>query len=116
MDFTSGGTVGPRFDQAGYDLGLGNNVYGFLPSAAGAPDVARAFRGAGWRVRRSGWTEYEVEHTYAQLELRPDTPLRFGGAVVPGRIGDLLSAFSALGLAHVVELYDEDGGETVYRS
>nr|BFD95951.1 hypothetical protein KitaXyl93_73110 [Kitasatospora sp. Xyl93] len=116
MQFTSGGTHGPRFDEAGYDLGLGNNVYGFLPSAASALDVAQAFHAAGWRVRMSSWTDFEVEHTYAELELFPERPVRFGGVVVPERIDDLLSAFAALGLSFTVELYDQDDNETIYRS
>ncbi|MFI9163391.1 hypothetical protein [Kitasatospora aureofaciens] len=116
MQFTSGGTDGPRFDQDGYDLDLGNNVYGFLPSAVSALDIAQAFYAAGWRVRKSSWTEFEVEHTYAELELFPETPVRFGGVVVPERIDDLLSAFSALGLSYTVELYDQDDNETIYRA
>lgn len=116
MKFTSGGTEGPRFDQNGYGLDLGNNVCGFLLSAVSAPDAAHAFYAAGWRVRKSSWTEFEVEHTYAELELFSETPVRFRGVVVPGRIHELLSALSALGLSYTVELEDQDGDETVYRS
>ncbi|MFD5463081.1 hypothetical protein ACFWIQ_09680 [Kitasatospora sp. NPDC127059] len=116
MQFTSGGTDGPRFDQDGYDLDLGNNVGGFLHSALSAPDVAQAFYAAGWRVRKSSWTEFEVEHAYAELELFPATPVRFRGVVVPERIDELLSAFTTLGLSYTVELEDQDGGETIYRS
>ncbi|MFE2724178.1 hypothetical protein [Kitasatospora sp. NPDC059327] len=116
MQFTSDGTEGPRFDQNGYDLDLGNNVYGFLPSAVSALDIAQSFFAAGWRVRRSSWTEFEVQHTCAELELFSEKPVRFGGVVVPERIDDLLSAFTALGLSYTVELYDQDGNETIYRA
>ncbi|MFI9329363.1 hypothetical protein ACIGZJ_17685 [Kitasatospora sp. NPDC052868] len=116
MQFTSGGTHGPRFDVDGYDLRLGNNVYGFLPSAVSALRTAQAFHTAGWRVRMSNWTDYEVEHTYAELELCPDTPVRFAGVVVPAQVDDLLSAFAALGLSYTVELYDQDDNVTIYRS
>jgi hypothetical protein len=116
MKFTSDGTDGPRFDQDEYGLDLGNNVGGFLPTAVSAPDAARAFYAAGWRVRKSSWTGFEVEHTYAQLELFTETPVRFRGVVVPERLHELLSTFSALGLSYIVELEGPDGGETVYRS
>lgn len=116
MKFTSGGTDGPRFDQDGYDLDLGDNVGGFLPTAVSAPDAAHAFYAAGWRVHKSSWTDFEVEHTYAQPELFPETPVRFRGVVVPERLHELLSTFSALGLSCTVEPEDPDGGETVYRS
>jgi hypothetical protein len=115
MDFTSGGTDGPRFAADEYDLGLGNNVGGSLPSVASAERAAHAFHAAGWRVRKSSWTEFEVEHTFAELELFPATPVRFRGVVVPERIDDLLSALAALGFSYLVELDDEDDELIVHR-
>lgn len=111
MEFTSGGTRGPRFDSGTCDrtADLGNNVYGSLPSAQNALHAAQGFHRAGWRVRKSGWTDFEVETTYAQLELTAHEPVLFSGIVVLERIEDLLSAFAAIGLRHRTELYDEDG-------
>lgn len=119
MHFTSGGTDGPRFDSDGNGFGpdLGDNVWGSLPSAQSAQHVAEAFYAAGWRVRTSSWTEFGVENTYAELELRPSTPVRFRGTVVPERIEDLLSVLDELGLTFNIELRDEDGNElATYRS
>ena len=60
---------------------------------------------------------FEVENTYAELELRPSTPVHFRGIVVPERIDDLLAVFEALGLPFSVELGDWDGGDlATYRS
>jgi hypothetical protein len=117
VEFTSGGTDGPRFDGDGYDLSLGNNVGGYLPSALDARQVAAACHAAGWRVRKSSWTEYEVEHTFAELEIFPETPVRFRGIVNPDRIDELLAAFATLGLLYVIELDGADGADVViYRS
>jgi hypothetical protein len=119
MHFTSGGTDGPRFDSAagGLDPGLGDNIWGFLPSAQSARQVAEAFYAAGWRVRTSSWTEFEVENTYAELELRPGDPVHLRGLVVPERIEDLRSVLTALGLTYSIELSDGDGSElATYRS
>jgi hypothetical protein len=112
MQFTSGGSDGPRFDAEahGLDPDLGNNVGGLLISAESAEHVAQALYGAGWRVRRSSWAEFEVENTYAELELYPSSGVRFRGIVAPERLDDLLSAFAALGLSCRVEL--DDGPET----
>jgi hypothetical protein len=68
--------------------------------------VAEAFYAAGWRVRKSGWTEFEVGHTYAEIELRASMPVQFRGIIVPARIEDLLAVFAELGLAFNVELGD----------
>ncbi|HWG26318.1 hypothetical protein [Actinospica sp.] len=121
MPFTSGGTDGPCFDADanGLDphLDLSDNVRGSLPSADSAQHVAEAFHAAGWRVRKSSWTEFEVENTYAQLELRPSRPVHFRGVIVPQRIDDLLAVFAALGLTFIVELDDWNGSDTAtYRS
>jgi hypothetical protein len=72
---------------------------------------------AGWRVRKSSWTEFEVENIYAELELRPTTPVHFSGIVVPERVDDLLAVFTTLGLEYSVELSDWRGDDlAVYRS
>jgi hypothetical protein len=115
MGFTSGGTGGPRFtrDERGeFDE---DNVHGFLPSAGSAEGVAAALRGAGWRVRKCSWTEFEAEHTYAELTVMPGDPVIFSGIVVPERVDDLLAAFAGVGLRYVVELSDR-GETTTYRS
>jgi hypothetical protein len=113
MRFTSGGTDGPRFVPDG-DM---SNVYGLLPSARSARDVAESFYGAGWRVRMSSETEFEVENTYAELDLYPQDPVLFSGIVVPERIETFLSALTALGLRYEVELYGtDDAPPTIYRS
>lgn len=108
MRFTSGGTDGPRFDVEAYGLD-GNNVYGALLSARSASAAAEAFYGAGWRVRKSTSTDFEVEHTYAELELAAGDSVRFSGSVLPWRINDLLYAFGAIRLEYQLELYDQDG-------
>jgi hypothetical protein len=120
MRFTSGGTDGPRFVPDGPRFvpdGDMSNVYGLLPSARSARDVAESFYGAGWRVRMSSETEFEVENTYAELDLYPQDPVLFSGIVVPERIETFLSALTALGLRYEVELYGtDDAPPTIYRS
>jgi len=104
MDFTSGGTDGPRLDAAALErIGLGDNVWGFLPEAAGARSAAEAFFRAGWRVRRSARDEYLVECAYAELTLAPGVPVSFGGFVDPGRAAELTAGLERTGLAFGVE-------------
>jgi hypothetical protein len=117
MQFTSGGTEGPRLDTAAAELlDLGNNVYGSFPSATSARQVAEAFYAAGWRVRTSSDTEYEVEHTFAELELLSLEPVTFAGFVDPARIDVLLAALTTLGLAFEVEFENDTLGRTQCQS
>ncbi|MCZ4120314.1 hypothetical protein [Streptomyces sp. H39-S7] len=117
MNFTSGGAPGPRLDQqaiAAQDLG--NNVCGFLTSAKDAQHAADTFRAGGWSVRASSWDEFEVEHTFARLELLPIAPVTFSGFVDPARIDTLLTALTSLGLSWTVEYEHRDGTEQLFRS
>ncbi|MFG3055449.1 hypothetical protein ACGFZP_31515 [Kitasatospora sp. NPDC048239] len=91
MDFTSGGTDGPRLDAAAVaQLDLGSNAWGSSTGAANAQSAAELFFRAGWRVRRSSWTEVQVENESAELELVPQEPVLSSGFVDPDRITDLL--------------------------
>ncbi|MFD5438283.1 hypothetical protein ACFWJ4_39760 [Kitasatospora sp. NPDC127067] len=117
MDFSSAGTDGPRLDAAALArIELADNVRGSLPSAADAGRAAARFRTAGWRVRRSGWTEFEVENAFAELELLPLEPVTFTGFVDPDRIDVLLAALAETGLSFEVEFTDADGREHLHRS
>lgn len=78
--------------------------------------AAEFFHCAGWRVRRSSWTEFEVENACAELELCPGEPVFFRGFVDPDRITDLLDALNRLRLSFSVEFEDREGREHVYRS
>ncbi|MGW4804994.1 hypothetical protein [Kitasatospora sp. NPDC004272] len=107
MDFTSGGTDGPRLDAAALErIGLGDNVWGFLPGAADARSAAEAFYRAGWRVRRSASDEYRVECAYAELTLAPGAPVSFGGFVDPERMAEWTAALERTGPASDVEFAD----------
>jgi hypothetical protein len=116
VHITSGGTHVPRLDAAARAKRLGNNVYGSLPSAASALDVASLFCAAGWSLRKSGGTTYEAEYTFAELEFVPLEPVTFAGFVDPARIKMLLDTLTALGLSFEVELYCPDGTEQIYQS
>ncbi|WP_034272195.1 hypothetical protein [Actinospica robiniae] len=110
MEFTSGGTDGPLFDFEACDID-GPNAYGSLLAVADALSVAQAFHEAGWRVRKSSWTDFQVQHTFAEIELRGggEGPVGFSGCVAPDRVDDLLAAFAALSPSYNLEIYDEVG-------
>ncbi|GAA1614012.1 hypothetical protein [Actinoplanes couchii] len=102
---TSGGTPGPRL--ADEWAGLDNNVYGSFTGSPPAKTIAASFAAAGWRVRASSWTDFEVEREWVCLELRqlPDTVI-FSGVVDPSRLDDLGTALAAAGLRYSVEFWD----------
>ncbi|WP_405662869.1 hypothetical protein OG379_14810 [Streptomyces sp. NBC_01166] len=117
MNFTSGGTDGPRLNAAARaHAERGNNICGSLTATAGAQRAAEAFHAIGWAVRRSSWTEFKVETAFAELELMPLDPVVFSGFVDPARLAVLLAALKEMGLPFTVEFEDDDGQEHVYRS
>ncbi|MCX5412861.1 hypothetical protein [Streptomyces sp. NBC_00059] len=117
MDFTSGRTGGPRLDAAALaQVDRGSNVWGSLTAMADAQRAAEMFHSAGWGVRRSSWTEFEVECAFAELELLPVDPVVFSGFVDPDRIAVLLAALKDMGMPFTVEFEDNDGREHVHHS
>ncbi|MEW1688335.1 hypothetical protein ACIQOF_25260 [Streptomyces sp. NPDC091265] len=117
MDFTTSGTGGPGLDAAARaQAGRGNNIWGSLTATAGPPHAAEVFHSAGWAVRRSSWTEFEVESAFAELELMPADPVLFSGFVDPDRLTVLLVALKELGMPFTLEFEDNDGREHLYRS
>jgi hypothetical protein len=106
MEFTSGGTAGPEFD----DRAKAFDIAGSVPTAAHAQQVAEIFFAAGWSVRKRSWTEFEVEHRHAQLSVLPLEPVVFTGEVAIDGVGELIATFERVGHQCTVELYDPESG------
>jgi hypothetical protein len=108
MEITSGGTPGPRLADGW--AARDNNVYGLLRGGPPAGRLAELLVAAGWRARKSSWTEYEVEREWVRVELRPETAgeVGFAGVVDPSRVDELAAAFAGLGYGYSIELYDDD--------
>lgn len=102
MDIPSGGTPGPRL--AAEWARLDSNVYGSLVDPPPARTIAESFAGAGWRVRASSWTDFEVEREWVRIELRqlPDGVI-LSGVVDPSRVDELGTVLAAAGLACSIE-------------
>ncbi|MFJ5231295.1 hypothetical protein ACIQBJ_15525 [Kitasatospora sp. NPDC088391] len=107
MEFSSGWSTGPLFD----DRALAVDVSGFVPTAADARQVAEILFGAGWRVRKQSWTEYEAEHSYARLSVLPLDPVVFTGEIAVTGITGLIRTFHRAGHRCTAELHDPDSGE-----
>jgi hypothetical protein len=85
---------------------LDNNVHGNVHGSPKPADLAQLFAEAGWRVRRSSWTDYEVEHTWVSIEFVEDSggSVLFAGVIDPAKAAQLSRIFDDLGLASSVEL------------
>jgi hypothetical protein len=108
MEITSGGTPGPRLaDEWG---SLDNNVHGALPATPPVSQLARVFVAAGWRARKSSWSDFEVEREWVCIELMQESPGNaiFSGVIDPTRVDELAAAFRQLGLHYSIELWNED--------
>lgn len=109
VEITSGGTTGPELDTTFQDRD--NNAYGSVLGETTPQSLARMFVNDGWRARKSSWTEFEVEHEWAQLELFPyreDGGLTFAGFVDPVRVDELAALLRRFGLRGSIELYGDD--------
>lgn len=91
-------------------------MWGTLTSPVCAQRAAEEFSSAGWSVRRSSWTEFEVECAFAEFELIPADSVLISGFVDPDRVAVLLTALREMSMAFTVEFEDGDGQEHVYRS
>ena len=113
MEITSGGTPGPRL--ADEWASLDNNVYGALPGTPPVSQLAEAFVSAGWRARKSSWSDFEVEREWVRLEVMQESPDNaiFSGVMDSTRVDDLGAAFSELGLHYSIELWNEDRTEII---
>jgi hypothetical protein len=115
VEITSGGTPGPRLaDRLAV---LDNNVYGRLPHAPAARTLAELFVRAGWRARASSWTDYEVEHEWARIELIDSSAGErlFSGVVDPSRVDDLAAVLTELGVRWSIELWNDDDPPVLLR-
>lgn len=65
---------------------------------------------AGWRARASSWTEYEVVHEWACIELVESSldGRLFSGVVDPSRVDELAAALGSFGLRYELELWTDD--------
>lgn len=92
---------------------LDDNVCGSVDGDVTPEAVASFFATAGWSVRKSSWTEYQVRHAFAEIEFfRHDNVTGFHGVVEPDQVRALAGTFADLGLACSIELY-EPGGRTL---
>ena len=73
--------------------------------------IAKIFRAAGWEVRKSGWTEYEISCGWAELELVDAPPVLLSGAVadLPARLEEVFAPLVAAGATFAV---DDPGRES----
>jgi len=114
MEITSGGTAGPRL--ADQWASLDNNVYGSLPGAPPVERLAQDFAAAGWRARKSSWTDFQVEREWVRIELLQESPGEaiFSGVVDPARAEELAAALAGFGLRYSLEVWDEDRTELLH--
>jgi hypothetical protein len=103
MEITSGGTGGPELDPVYADMGT--DFAGSLLEPARLREFVEALHGAGWRVRKCSWTEYEASCAWAELLLIPSGT--FSGVVAPGHRERLLALVAELGFACRADPEDE---------
>jgi hypothetical protein len=73
--------------------------------------VAQLYQRLGWEVRKSGWTEYEMRSSVAELEVQAESPVLLHG-LVWGDLDTVESVLAPLREARAVfegECYDGSG-------
>jgi hypothetical protein len=93
VELTSGGSGGPSLDER--YCGLPNNFYAHLDRPTPLADIAEAFHGIGWSVRKAAWDEYEVSNTWAELNLSAEGLI--AGLVAPNGRDRMIELLTELG-------------------
>lgn len=108
MDITSGRIEGKSLNDS--PAALPNNVYGSVQAAPLPDSLVRLFATAGWRVRKSTWTDYEVGCAWAEIEFGCDERVRtFSGVIEPDHLPELIETLTNLGVSGTIELHGPDG-------
>lgn len=73
--------------------------------------VAHLYEAIGWKVRKTGWYEYEISCSWADLSIKSETPMLMHGAVadILNHLDELLAPLRAAGVRFSAEFYGEGG-------
>ncbi len=85
-----------------------NNFYAWLKIKS--PEfVAEIFQQASWKIRKSGWVEWEMSNDWSELHLEADSDgVLLNGLVAfhPGNVAELDRVVASLKAAYQYEFYD----------
>ncbi|GAA0189042.1 hypothetical protein GCM10009122_48630 [Fulvivirga kasyanovii] len=107
MEFTSGGTEGFKLNKKLYDIPEELNMYGTIEGINSKLELVSKFHQLGWSVRKSSWTDYEVENEWTELCIQGENEILLSGILDEQKfeeLGDLLNSF---GVKYNFELVDE---------
>jgi len=73
--------------------------------------VAKLFASPTWQVRKSSWTDYEIESPFAELEIMAWSPILLNGFVADAgpSVDRILVTLQSAGIAYDGECYESDG-------
>ncbi|MEM9276788.1 MAG: hypothetical protein AAGA80_28195 [Cyanobacteria bacterium P01_F01_bin.143] len=108
MEFTSGGTEGFRLDEERYNIPDGNNMYGVVNDTISKKQIATKFHELGWSVRKSSWTDFEIECQWAELHIEGENEILFNGILDETKFEELGDLMVKLGFKYSIELYDDE--------
>ncbi len=93
------------------DIPDGSNFFASPYTALSRRQVAELFGLLGWRVRKSGWSDYEVIGPVAELVVEAESPILLHGpmADVQENAEYGLAALRDAGVAYTAEVYGADG-------
>ena len=108
MKFTSGGTRGLQLDEERYNIPDGNNMYGKIKGTVSKEQIATKFHELGWSVRKSSWTDFEIESQWAELNIEGDKEILFNGIMDETKFEELEGLLIKLGFEFSLELYNQE--------
>ena len=106
MEFTSGGTNGSKLDEERYNIPGENNMYGVILGTNSKIEIATKFHEIGWSVRKSSWTDFEIESEWAELHIEGENEILFNGMLDESKFEELQNLLEKFGLKYSLELYD----------
>jgi hypothetical protein len=103
--FTSGGTKGPKYNEAKYPIPESTNLYGIVESLIAKEELALIFYKHGWSVRKSSWVDFEVECEWAELTIEGDNEILINGLLAPDMFEELFQFLEQQQLKFSLEFY-----------
>ncbi|MFY0602013.1 MAG: hypothetical protein JXR03_20230 [Cyclobacteriaceae bacterium] len=107
MEFTSGGTKGFKLDEERFNIPDGHNIYGVIHGTDSKIEIATKFHELGWSVRKSSWTDFEMESEWAELHVEGENKILFKGMIDEDKFEELENLLDKFGFKYSLELYNE---------
>jgi hypothetical protein len=85
-----------------------NSVYGIIFDKVSKKTISQKFEKIGWEVRKSGFYEYEIKSSWAELNIEGENQILINGEIKIDHFSDLEKLLVEFDLKYSLEIYDNE--------